>query len=167
MWSIVYFYIVSTFIKFKYKVSINKHLFIIIFFIELYSLYSKDILFFLLFSILLFQSITDYINNDVYTFCNIIIASIGLLFIKPSITSIITSLVLPIVLIVLNSFIKGIGDGDIELLICLCFIYDLYSLSLIVLLASTLNFIYALILKKDKYSFIPFIFVCSLIIYII
>ena len=162
--SYAFYKLVNYLIKRKYEVSINKHVFFIELFIEMYSLIDKNLFFMLFFTILLLQSITDFINNDVYTILNISIIIIGLIFKNINYNEILLSMLLPLLLWIINIFKKGIGDGDIEMIFALCFIYNTMQLSKIILFSSIMNLIYSFVIKKDKYSFIPFIFLSCLLL---
>lgn len=151
---------------YKYNKPINKHLFFIELFIETYSLYSKDLIFFILFTILFTISITDYINQDVYSIFNYLLDTIMYFLLKPNISNLLMSLIIPLILFILNKFMNGMGYGDIELLASLSFVFGLTDLVKIIFLASLINLIYAFFYKKDSYSFVPFISISCLFIYL-
>lgn len=155
--------LISKLIRKYYDVPINKQVFFILLLIEITAIYKKDLLFYILFTLLLVMSITDVINNDVNTLICIIIGILGLIFNKD--ISIMSFLV-PVVLYIVNKFIKGMGLGDIYLLIALSFIFNTYEISLICLLSSTMNLIYSRFIKKERYAFVPFISLASLIMYL-
>lgn len=166
VWTILLKRYLTRFIYSKYHFLINKRLFIISLFIEIYSIYTKSLLFFIVFNCLFINSIFDYINNDVYSILNYIIAIAGLLLNNLTINNL-YSLLLPLALAVVNRFIKGMGLGDIELLICLCFIFKIQELTTIVLLASFLNILYACLVRETRYPFVIFLSLSSLLIWLI
>lgn len=163
MWSFIYFLLISKYIKYKYSISIRKQVFFIELLIEFISIYKQDILFFILFTILLTQSITDIINYDIYSILNIFLALFLILYKGLNISKYLTSITLPLILLIIN---KGIGLGDIEILFIEAIIFDIYKLSLIVFISSFINLIYALIRKNKYYPFVPFISMSTLLIYI-
>lgn len=164
VWSLAIFVLIYTFILDKYQIHINKHVFFIELIIETYSIVKNDLFFLLFGSILLIESITDYINNDVYSICNILIIVITLIFKDINLMDVLFALTLPITLFIINKIFNGIGLGDIELLISLCFLFNIYDLSRIVLLSSMLNIIYAFFTKKKCFPFVPFL-TCSIFIF--
>lgn len=166
MWTLIFSYLINEFIANRYNKHINKHVFSIELFIEIYSLYKKDLIFFILFTILFFQSITDYLNHDVYSLFNYILALIMCYLLSPPFEQCCISLIIPFSLILLNKLMNGMGSGDIELIIVLAFVFNFISLLLIVFLSSFMNLIYSFFIKKDKYSFVPFLSISCLIIYL-
>lgn len=132
--------------------------------IEMISINKNDPKLLCLAMILLFQSITDYINNDVYLFFNLLLLLININNINSMNYS---SFLVPIILLIINKAINGIGFGDIEIIFVLSFIFNIYELFLILFFASSLNLIYAFFYKKDKYPFIPFLSIAILIIYFV
>lgn len=134
--------------------------------IEAYSLYKKDLVFFVLFTILLTQSITDYINHDVYSVLNYCLALLMFILASIKLIDIVYSLTVPIGLFVINKFIKGMGSGDLELLVSISFVFNFQSLLQIVFLSSLFNLLYSFFVKKDSYSFVPFLSISCLIIYL-
>ena len=159
---LIFFILVNQFINKIYKKSINKQVFFILFILDLYTLYSKDYFFCTLAYILLFHSITDIINYDVYSILNYLLMIIS--FLKYKTISI--SILIPIILAIINVFKKGIGQGDIELLFGLSFIFEFYDLVLIVFIASILNLIYSLFSKNKLFPFVPFLSIATMIIYL-
>lgn len=164
MWALCYYLLLSSFIKDIYHKHINKLVFFIMLYIELLSIYRNDPYLLIIFTILIFQSVTDYINNDVYTIFNVLLVFIGLSF---NSFNLYLSFFVPITLIIINRFTNGMGSGDIEMIICLCFIFDIYELFSILFIASLLNLIYAFFIKKDIYPFIPFLSIGIYVFYAI
>ena len=132
--------------------------------IEIISININDPKLLYLAMILLFQSITDYINNDVYSFFNLLLLLININNINLMNYS---SFLVPIILLIINKVTNGIGFGDIEIIFVLSFIFNIYELFLILFFASSLNLIYAFFYKKDKYPFVPFLSIAILIIYFV
>lgn len=161
------FTFIDSFIQEKYQKHINKHLFFIMLFIEAYSTAKNDLFFLIFSSLLLINSITDYINNDVYTFFNILILITSLILLPIKISQALFSLLVPLFLFFLNKIFNGIGLGDIELLTCICFVFNLYELIEIIFLSSFLNLIYAFFTKKKYFAFVPFLTISILIFWLI
>ena len=163
MWTILFSLFIDRFIYYKYSKHINKHMFFIIFLINIYYLYSKDMFFFIIFNVLLFESITDIINHDVFSICNLIIFAICFYQSYPNISY--TSFLVPLTLYILNLFFNGMGIGDIELLFSICPLFDFRKMTLLIFLASIFNIIYSFFVRKESYSFIPFLSIGILLIY--
>lgn len=164
MWSILYFQLIKAFIKRIYKITISKHVFFIILFVEFLSICFKDLTFFILFNLLLPICITDIINNDVHILFCILLALLGILT-NSNIS--IYSFILPFLLLIIAMFTKGMGLGDIYLLFGLAFLFNLYDISLILLISSSFNLIYSLFKQKKSYAFVPFISIATIIVYLL
>jgi len=164
--SIFIYILVRKFIKNKYNFKLNNLYLFFSMSIEIYSLYLKDILFYIVFELLLFSSLTDVINNDVYTLANIAIFIVGIIY-KNNLSEMLLAMLLPFVLFILARISKGIGNGDIELLFCLSSIFNLYQMCLICLIASILNLIYGIHIKRNVYPFIPFMSIACIIVYLV
>lgn len=162
VWTLVYYGLINALIRKSYDKHINKHVFFIMLMIELVSIYKADMILLLLFSLLLPISITDIINNDVYTPFLYLLGLLGVLY-KGTIS--ICTFILPLVIYIINRHTRGLGLGDIDLLISLAFIFNLYELSLILFIASILNLIYSIFNKKHKYAFVPFMSIGCLLVY--
>lgn len=149
----------------KYHIRID-FIFLIYALIDVYSLINNDLTFFVVFTFLLTQSITDYINQDVYSEVNVlptiyaIILNSNQLFSKFLYASI-----LPIALMIINRFKTLIGMGDIEIIFVLGLLFGYEQLLLIVLISSLINLVYAFFIKKNRYSFVPFIFIATFLVY--
>ena len=166
VWALIYTYLIDRFLVYNYNKHINKHMFFIELFIEAYSIYSKDHKFFILFTILLTISITDYINQDVYSIFNYLLAITMYILVRPNITRLLLSMMVPISLYIINRFLNGIGSGDIELLFALAFCFEIVDMVKIIFVSSFLNLVYAFFKKKSSYSFVPFLSISCLIIYL-
>lgn len=140
-------------------------MFFIIFFLEIISIYINSPTLLCVGMILIFQSVTDYINNDVYTVFNVLLAFVGIAIYGVNIINLI-KLILPLFLIFINKLINGMGLGDIELLFSLSFILNLYELILVLFIASLLNLVYATLIRKEIYAFVPFLTIATIIVQI-
>lgn len=140
-------------------------MFFIIFFLEIISIYINSPTLLCVGMILVFQSVTDYINNDVYTVFNVLLAFVGIAMYGVNIINLI-KLILPLFLILINKLINGMGLGDIELLFSLSFILNLYELILVLFIASLLNLVYATLIRKEIYAFVPFLTIATIIVQI-
>lgn len=163
MWSSIYFAFLRWFIHKTYNKTISEHMFFITFIIEIIIIYCNNFEFLVLYSLLLPICISDIINNDVHTQFCVLIAIFGFI-INKTITP--TSFFVPMLLALINKFLKGMGQGDIYLLFSLAFLFDLYDLSRILFLSSTLNIAYSIFVKKKSYAFVPFISIATMIIYL-
>ena len=135
---------------------------------EIQSIIINDFWLYIIFIILLFQSLCDIFNNDVYTIFNISLLLIGVITnYNHIIYYLISSLILPIILLLIKLLTNAIGGGDIEMLFCLGFIFKFNEICLILLIASILNIIYSFINKKEKYAYIPFLSVATIFIYLL
>ena len=166
MWAFLFYLLTSKFITYKYNKKLGIIYFLIDIISEIYLINSLDIKFYIIFQILLFQSITDITNNDVYLIPNIAICLIPFIFNEYSLFNTLISFLLPLVIYLISKLNKGIGDGDIELLICLCFLFDIKQMCYICLIASTLNIIFSLHQKRNIYPFVPFISIATTIVYL-
>lgn len=140
-------------------------MFFIIFFLEIISIYINSPTLLCVGMILIFQSITDYINNDVFTVFNVLLAFVGIAIYGVNNINLI-KLILPLFLILINKLINGMGLGDIELLFSLSFILNLYELILVLFIASLLNLVYATLIRKEIYAFVPFLTIATIIVQI-
>lgn len=138
---------------FKYRYDKNLNIYVLLFLFFLY-ITLKEIKIILIFYCLIFNCISDLYNNDVYTIANLIILLILIINRNVKINY---SFIYPIILYIFYELKKNIGLGDIELIFILCFKYSLFEISKILLIASFLNIIYAFLIKKNKYAFVPFI----------
>lgn len=162
--NIIIFFSLTKFIKYKYHKSLNIYYLIPFIFIDFYIIYSKQYNLLILFYILMIQTIFDLINNDIYTILNLFIIINSFIFKQFDLFNTLNNLILILILLIIYYFRHSIGLGDIELLFSLSFIYDLYNLSLILLISSLFALLYSSINKKRYYAFVPFI---SLAIYIL
>ena len=163
VWSLIQFNLLKSFIKKIYKHNISFITFILMILNEILFITNKDIFAFLLFNILIFQSTTDIINNDVYTIFDVLIVLFA--YITKNNINELTTFIFPILLFIIEKIIHSIGKGDIELIFCLCFIFNIYEISLILLLSSIANILLSIFKKKNKYPFVPFISMGTFIIY--
>ena len=113
----------------------------------------------LLLFVLTIEASIDIRTYDVYSIFNYLIACIGISASRNSdpLDLFLSLTLLPSVLLILNKFKKGIGNGDIELIFCLGFYFKLKELLIIVLIASIVSIIFALYSHRKKFPFIPFI----------
>jgi len=167
MWTLIYYIFLYNFINKHYGYKLPKYIVLLILISEILVIINNDLLLFILIQLLLFDSITDYINKDVYIYPNAIVIILGLSLHRSIYDLLSSTLIIPTVLFVLNKFYKGIGTGDIILLFCLGFIYNYKSMIYILLIASCTNLIYAFLVRKKQYSFVPFIALASMLIYAI
>lgn len=108
------------------------------------------------------ESIIDIKTNKVYIVFNLFILITGLLN-GVNINTYLHTLIVPFILLLFNVKEEKIGYGDIETICVISMFYNIYQLSIILLLASVINLLFAVMIKKDKYPFIPFIFISVLI----
>lgn len=118
----------------------------------------------LLLIILFIEAIIDYKTYNVYTHINILIAILGIIFNE---NDILTIILIPSIILVTNLIIKGMGFGDIEILYSIAFWFNIKQQLDILLFATIINLLFALISRKNKYPFVPFIFIGCLIEYCI
>ena len=166
MWTLIYYKFLKTFIYKKYNYQLRPKICIFILLFEILLLVNKDLLLFAISQILIFQSITDIINKDVYTLINLLFIPIAF-YTNQSIIDNLLSEIIVVIIYLLSKIINGIGIGDINLLFYLGLIFDYPSMLHIILLASILNILYALFHPKKSYSFIPFISISCIVIYTI
>lgn len=165
MWALIYYKLLSIFIYKRYKRVLSQYIGILVLFFELLSIMNRDLVLFIMSNVLIFQSITDIINNDVYIYPNLLLIPLG--FYRPVVSILSSTIIIPAVLLILSKITKGLRAGDINLLFCLGFIFDYEQMIYIVLVASILNLIYAFFARKNTYSFEPFISISSMLIYAI
>lgn len=131
---------------------------------EIISIINNDLLFFIIFQLMIFNTITDIINKDVYIVPNLLFILLGFTLNRPIKEVIVSISIFPTMLFILSKLTNGIGLGDVILVFLLGFIFDIKRLVSTILLASIINLIYALFIKKDEYSFVPFIFISILLV---
>lgn len=166
MWSLIYYCFIRWFIKNRYEIAISEHLFFITLCFEIISIYYSNIYYLIPLFLLITNSVTDYINHDVYSVFNIVLVLYAVLILKPGIESVLISLIVPLILYLLNKLYKGMGQGDIELFIALSFYFDIVSLVKILLISSLLNLLYAAFVHKESYCFVPFITIATIMVFI-
>ena len=141
-------------------------IFIIYVLIDIYSFLCNDLTFFFIFTFLISQAITDYINQDVLTTLNIIPIIYAIIINSNHLlTTILYASIFPFALLIINKFKTLIGMGDIEIIFVLGLYFKYEKLLLIVLISSLINLIYSFFVKKNKYSFVPFILIATFLVY--
>ena len=153
------------FIYKKYHVSLDM-IFVIYVLIDIYSFLSNDLTFFIVFIFLISQAITDYLNQDVYTTLNILPAIYAFIIHSNNfLSTFLYASIIPFTLLLINSFKPLIGMGDIEIIFILGLLFNYEKLLLIVLISSLINLIFSFFIKKNKYSFVPFILIATFLVY--
>lgn len=162
---IIYYNLLKLFVYKKYNVKLPFYTIIFYLLIDLYFLYSNNLLFYIFLTILLTQSIFDLINYDVYSLLNILLLIVGILFRYQYIkTNIIPTIIITLSFCLINVLNKGIGTGDIELIAIISIVFNYIICLKVLSLASMSNLLFALFYQKDKYPFVPFIFVAFIIV---
>ncbi len=116
---------------------------------------------------LLYQAFSDQFSEEISVLPDLFMIPIGILYslhIGRNAVDILLSLVIPLLLYLL-SLSKKIGEGDAEIFLSLSFFYPLYPLSLILFFSSLLAFLYSLHEKRERYPFVPFIYIACILVY--
>ena len=118
-------------------------------------------------ALLLYQALSDHLSEEISMIPDLFIILIGIVCSVRAgrpLPDLFLSFLLPLTLYLLSLSGK-IGDGDAEVFFALSFYYSLYPLALILFTSSFLALLYSYIEKRDRYPFVPFIFISSILIY--
>ena len=113
-----------------------------------------------LFYIFIRISINDFVNFDIYL--SDLILTFLTLFLNYSLNLNLFNLLICLTLLIV-SFFKKIGIGDVFLFLAISFYFDAFTFQLIIFLASLQSLIYCLLKKTKVLAFGPFIYLSLLI----